>query len=74
MAGLAPCVDARLAPETAMQTLDLVSNLHETQSRVLAPVATLIGVERTYARGRLAVPALRGVDIELVPGDRKSVV
>lgn len=69
MAGLAPCVDARLAPETAMQTLDLVSNLHETQSRVLAPVATLIGVERTYARGRLAVPALRGVDIELVPGE-----
>jgi putative ABC transport system ATP-binding protein len=38
------------------------------------PVLRMRGIGRTYWRGRLAVPALRGVDLTVTPGDWVAII
>lgn len=47
---------------------------HELSATTDSPIAELVGVERTYRRGSLAVPALRGVDFRLVAGELVAIV
>ncbi len=39
-----------------------------------APVIALRGITRTYSTGRLEVPALRGVDLDIEPGEFMAIV
>jgi putative ABC transport system ATP-binding protein len=39
-----------------------------------APVISLRGVTRVYSTGRLEVPALRGIDLDIEPGDFLAIV
>jgi putative ABC transport system ATP-binding protein len=45
-----------------------------TELAARRPVLRMRGIGRTYWRGRLAVPALRGVDLTVTPGDWVAII
>jgi putative ABC transport system ATP-binding protein len=46
----------------------------EAPARALVPVIRLRGITRIYSTGRLEVAALRGVDLDVMPGDFLAIV
>jgi putative ABC transport system ATP-binding protein len=51
-----------------------VVELAAPPARVSEPFIDLAGVEKTYRMGRLDYPALRGIDLEIAPGELVAIV